>query len=91
MGMKRKFAAAVNYRTGDAAPKLLLKGHGLTAERMLQLAEEYGIYIHEDDDLASILELLDIGSCIPEAVYESFALILARLYKLNDQKRSQDR
>jgi len=80
----RKKAVALRYNPGqDAAPRVVGKGQGLLAERILAIAREYEIPIHEDPDLVELLAALDLGRLIPEELYGALAEILAFLYRLN--------
>jgi flagellar biosynthesis protein len=87
----RKKAVAMKYQPGvdgkrTEAPVVLAKGAGLIAEKILRLAEESGVYIHEDADMVEILAGLEVGSEIPEELYEAVAKVLALVYKLNRKK-----
>ncbi|MBU0729631.1 MAG: EscU/YscU/HrcU family type III secretion system export apparatus switch protein [Proteobacteria bacterium] len=80
----RKKAIAIRYDKGrDPAPKIVGKGEGLVAERILALARELGIPIHEDTDLTEILARLDLNEEIPPSTYLVVAEILAFIYRAN--------
>jgi len=80
----RKWAAALRYDPeSDRAPKLTAKGAGVLAEKIIALAREHGIHIHEDPDLAGALSLLEVNTEIPEDLYRAVAEVLAFLYRLN--------
>jgi flagellar biosynthesis protein len=82
---KRKKAVALRYdRDKDQAPVAVGKGIGLTAERIIALAREHGIPIHEDADLVEILAKLELHEQIPPAAYIAVAEILAFIYRAND-------
>ncbi len=82
--LPRKRAVALRYDAQrDAAPRIAAKGSGLLAERILELAREHGVHIHEDPDLVTILSKLDIDTAIPEDLYKAVAEILAFVYRLN--------
>lgn len=86
----RKKAVALKYqpdgKNKKTAPVVLAKGAGLLAEKILQLAKEANVYIHEDADMVEILAGLDLGSEIPEGLYEAVAKVLAVVYRLNQEK-----
>ncbi len=73
----------------DPAPRLVAKGQGHVAERILEIAREHGIHIHEDPDLVEVLAALDLGQLIPEELYEALAEILAFIYRLNRLAKPQ--
>jgi flagellar biosynthesis protein len=74
--------AALRYdHPADRAPKLVARGDGHVAERILALAREHGIPIHEDRELVDVLSRLDLEEDIPGEVYQVVAEILAFLYR----------
>jgi len=80
----RKKAVALKYdATSDPAPKVIGKGAGHLAERIISLAQEHGIPIHEDPDLAEILSRLELNQEIPPETYVLVAEILAFVYRAN--------
>ena len=81
---KRKKAAALGYESDkDKAPRLLAKGSGFVAEKILEKAAEHDIPIKEDPDFVEALSKLDIHQEIPEELYRVAAEILVEIYKLN--------
>jgi len=83
----RETAIALRYKTQhpflDSAPKLVAKGQGKLAERILELAHEHGIPIHQDPDLAAALAPLDVDTLIPPNLFQAVAIVLAGLYRAN--------
>jgi flagellar biosynthesis protein len=80
----RKKAVALRYDPGqDPAPRLVAKGQGHIAERIIQIAQEHGVHVQEDPDLVELLAALDLGQLIPEELYAALAEILAFIYRLN--------
>jgi flagellar biosynthesis protein len=74
--------AALRYdHPKDRAPKLVARGEGHVAEKILALAKEHGIPIHEDRELVEVLSRLDLEEDIPGEVYQVVAEILAFLYR----------
>lgn len=88
-GSSRPRAAALRYRPEapfqDAAPRLVAKGQGLLAERILELAKQHGVSITKDPDLLAALEPLDLGRLIPPDLFQAVAVLLAALYRANRQ------
>jgi flagellar biosynthesis protein len=81
---KQNKAAALQYRTGiDSAPTLVAKGKGLVADRIIALAKEQGIPIHEDRNMVEILSTLSLYEEIPPDLYKAVAEILAFIYKMS--------
>lgn len=82
----RKKAVALRYDQGkDAAPKMIGKGAGHFAEKLIELANEYGIPIHEDTDLVEILSRLDLYEEVPPSTYVLVAEILSFIYRTNER------
>lgn len=74
--------AALRYDTdgGDHAPKLVARGRGHTAARILELAEQHDLPVTKDPTLISILGALDVGAEIPPDLYGVIAEVLAWAY-----------
>lgn len=88
MPSKRQIAVALRYlRERDPAPRVVAKGRGELAQKILALAREHGIPVHPDADLAEVLVQLDLGKVIPEELYQALAEILAYLYRVNQRAR----
>lgn len=82
----KKKAVALRYdTTQDVAPKVIAKGTGEIAEKIIALAKEYGIPIQEDVDLVEILTKLDLNADIPPDTYLMVAEILAFIYRANNR------
>jgi len=81
----RHKAVALRYDPDDeAAPRVIAKGAGLTAERIIDVAREHNIHVHNDPELVNVLSKLDVDTLIPEALYVAVAEVLAFVYRLND-------
>jgi flagellar biosynthesis protein len=77
----RKKAAALRYtHDKDSAPRVVAKGSGVTAEKILQLAKEHNIPIKEDYNLVEVLSQLDLYQEIPPELYRAVAEILSFIY-----------
>lgn len=84
----RKRAVALRYNPGaDSAPRLVAKGRGHLAERIIALAREHGVPVQEDPDLVELLAVIEVGELVPEELYGAVAEILAFLYRLNRRAR----
>ncbi len=80
----RQKAVALRYEAErDSAPRVVAKGAGVIAERIIEVAREHGIYVHEDPDMVAVLSKLDVDTAIPEGLYKAVAEVLAFVYKLN--------
>ncbi|HDY90399.1 MAG TPA: hypothetical protein ENH82_20050 [bacterium] len=80
----RKSAAALRYKQEmDPAPRLVAKGIGKIAEKIIEAAKEAGVPIHEDPDLLALLMQLNINEMIPPEMYVAVAEVLAFIYRMN--------
>ncbi len=79
---ERQTAVALRYLQGeDDAPRVVARGQGELAARILDLARRRGIPVRRDGDLAGILSKLDLGEQIPPELYQAVAEVLAYLYR----------
>ena len=84
----RKRAAALSYDLGqDAAPRVMAKGKGFVAERIIELAREHGVPLHEDPTLVELLVKLDLGDAIPYELYQVVAEVLSFIYRIERRAR----
>ena len=80
----RRAAAALKYDAAtENAPKVIAKGRGLVAEKIIALARERGIPMREDPDLVQMLTQIDLDQAIPPSLYKVVAELLAFVYRLN--------
>jgi flagellar biosynthesis protein len=83
---ERQKAVAVRYDAeNESAPRVLAKGEGPIAERILALAREHDIPLHADRDLVHLLGALDLDVEVPPTLYKALAEVLAHLYRANEQ------
>ena len=83
----RRRAAALRYVPGEtAAPELLATGEGALAERIIALAREHGIPIHESPDLVHLLTQLPPDTAIPVELYRAVAEVIAFLLRTAEQR-----
>jgi flagellar biosynthesis protein len=69
----------------DAAPRLVAKGEGLLADRILKLARQHGIPVERDPDLLAALAPLQVDRVLPPELFKAVAIMLAALYRANGQ------
>ncbi|GAB4387908.1 MAG: EscU/YscU/HrcU family type III secretion system export apparatus switch protein [Thermodesulfovibrionales bacterium] len=81
-------AAALRYDHGeDSAPRLVAKGSGAVARKIIEAARAHGVPIREDPELVEVLASLDLYEEIPEDLYKAVAEILAFIYGLSLKAR----
>jgi flagellar biosynthesis protein len=79
----RQKAVAVKYNPEDIAPKIMAKGAGLVAERILENAKKTDVPVHKDAALVEELSKIDLGANIPPELYEVVAQILIFVSELD--------
>ncbi|WP_457678980.1 EscU/YscU/HrcU family type III secretion system export apparatus switch protein [Thermovibrio sp.] len=86
--MERKKAAALKYERGrDSAPRVVAKGEGNLAERIVSLAKESGVPIVKDERVVELLLKVDAGREIPPELYRAVAKIIAFICKITANSR----
>jgi flagellar biosynthesis protein len=84
--------AALRYDDGqEHAPRLVARGKGQTAQRILELAEQHDLPVTRDPTLVSILGALDVGAEIPPDLYGVIAEVLAWAYHTDKAAADQRR
>ncbi len=75
-------AVALSYdENKNAAPIIVASGMGYLAERIVDVAQENGVPVYEDNSLATMLTQMKLGAEIPPELYQ--AIIDIYLYFLN--------
>lgn len=75
-------AVALRYRRQqDSAPRIVAKGSGLIAQRMIEVAAKTGVQVYPDPQLTEALMSLELDSVIPEELYAVVAEVLAFVYR----------
>lgn len=78
-----KKAVALRYEAEkDTAPKVVAKGRGFIAQRIIELARQHGVPLKEDETLVEVLSKLDIYEEIPVELYKAVAEILVFVYQI---------
>jgi flagellar biosynthesis protein len=79
-----KKAAAVRYRHDqDRAPRVVAKGRGKMAEKIVAVAQAHQVPLVEDPGLVHVLEALDVDTEIPAELYRAVAEVLVFVYRMN--------
>jgi len=72
----------LRYDKERGAPRVVAKGEGNVAERIVEIARESGIPVLEDRALVSLLMEVDLGKEIPPELYKAVAKVLAYVYRI---------
>ena len=80
----RKKAAALHYdHARGGAPRVVAKGRGKMAERIVEMARQNNVPLVEDRNLVQMLEALDLNTDIPTELYQAVAEVLVFVYRMN--------
>ena len=80
--MMDKAAALAYDQVG--VPKVVAKGSGEVARKIIEQAMEYGIPIQKDEILVENLMKVEYGEEIPPQLYQVVAELLAFVYRLDN-------
>jgi len=87
MKKKPSKAVALTYDTQkDKAPRVVAKGKGYLADKIVEIAKQHDVPLYEDQNLVQVLEALDIETEIPPELYQAVAEVLAFIYRMNHKK-----
>ena len=89
---KKNKAVALRYNADkDIAPVVIASGYGTVADRIIDIAEQRGIPVFRDDSAASMLCMLEVGTEIPEELYQVVAAINVQILSIaSDLKHGTD-
>lgn len=79
----RRQAVALRYERSDDAPRVVARGYGRVAETIIERARAHDLAVYADADLVQLLAQVDLEACIPPALYQAVAELLAWLYELD--------
>lgn len=83
---KRKDAIALKYQSKfDTAPKVVAKGKGLIADKIVSRAKDFGVPIQEEPSIVEVLSNLEINQQIPKDLYNVVAEVFAFIYRADKQ------
>jgi flagellar biosynthesis protein len=74
-------AVALSY-DGKNTPKVTAKGEQQLAEQIVAAAEQAGVPLYPDPELAMILSQIPLGEEIPDNLYKAIAEVIAFAYVL---------
>lgn len=87
----RQIAIALDHDTGtEDPPRVIAKGYGELAEKILRLAFENDVKVRKDPDLAQILAAIEVDCEIPVEAFAAVAEILTYVYRANDRIRAEE-
>lgn len=83
----RALAVALQYEKGTSeAPRVVAKGRGLIAERIIAMAAEHDVVIEANPVLAEALSAVELDETIPIELYESIAVVIGYVLRIAAKK-----
>lgn len=79
------FAIALNY-DGENTPRVAAKGRGEIAQEIIDIANQHGIPLQADPDLAKLLGTIPVGDEIPRQLFVAVAEVIAFAYMLTGKQ-----
>ena len=84
-------AVAIKYdKEADQAPKVIAKGLHFKAEKIKEIAKQYGVPIMKNVPLANALFRIDVGQDVPEELYDAVAEVLNFVYALQQENEARE-
>ncbi|WP_017429041.1 EscU/YscU/HrcU family type III secretion system export apparatus switch protein [Vreelandella jeotgali] len=81
----RRQAVALAYQEHEDAPRVVAKGYGELAERIMSEASRQGIYVHDAPEIVALLMQLNIDEEIPASLYQVVAELLVWVFELSGE------
>ncbi|MEQ9637345.1 MAG: EscU/YscU/HrcU family type III secretion system export apparatus switch protein [Devosia marina] len=82
----RSLAVALHYEEGASeAPRVVAKGRGLVAEKIIALAQENGVVIEANPVLAEALSGVELDESIPIELYDAMAVVIGYVLRQTRQ------
>ncbi len=79
-------AVALKYKAyEDLAPKVIAKGKGEIAKKIIEKAKKYDVPLFQNEEMANMLLNVDVGEEIPPKMYEAVVEVFVWLYKLEEK------
>ncbi|MCL2566230.1 MAG: EscU/YscU/HrcU family type III secretion system export apparatus switch protein [Defluviitaleaceae bacterium] len=72
----KKRAVAIKYNPQDAAPKVVAKGKGHMADRIIDRAKDSNVKVYKDAELVKEFESINLDEHVPPELYEAVAKVL---------------
>jgi flagellar biosynthesis protein len=79
-------AIALHYN-GNGAPRVVAKGGGVVAERIIETARAHGVPLEENTALVAALARVELGREIPRELYIAVAHVLAFAWEVAGKKK----
>jgi flagellar biosynthesis protein len=82
---RNPLAVALHYND-NGAPRVVAKGGGDIAKRIIEVAREHGVPLEEDAALAATLSRIELGREIPRELFVAVAHVLAFAWAITGKR-----
>jgi flagellar biosynthesis protein len=84
--MLNKKAVAMKYKIyEDNAPKVIAKGKGEIAKKIIEKAKEYNVNIFQNEELTDMLMNVEVSEEIPAELYKAVVEVFIWLHKTEEK------
>lgn len=81
-------AVALQYEKGTRnAPRVTAKGRGEVARRIVEMAEDHGVTVESNRQLAEALASVPLDDTIPVELYEAAAEVIGMVLRAAEKRR----
>ena len=81
-------AVALKYKAYEEnAPKVIAKGKGEIAKKIIEKAKKFDVPLFQNEELADMLLNVEVGEEIPPKMYEAVVEVFVWLYKLEERAK----
>lgn len=85
--VQNTLAVALHYDKKNGAPRVVAKGKGTIAAKIIEVAKDNDVPIQENEVLAGALSNVELGDEIPAELYKAVAEVLIFVMKLTGRLR----
>jgi len=81
-------AVALKYKAYEEnAPKVIAKGKGEIAKKIIEKAKKFDVPLFQNEELADMLLNVEVGEEIPPKMYDAVIEVFVWLYKLEERAK----
>jgi flagellar biosynthesis protein len=85
-----KKAVALSYDSAiNNSPKVVGKGSGKLADRIIDIAKQNNLPIKEDPNLIELLSKVELDKEVPSNMYKAVAEVFKFLYEVSNKERKK--
>lgn len=82
-------AVALSYNKDDISPRVVAKGQGYVAQKILENAQSSDVPVYENAELVNELTKIDLGANIPKELYQVVAEVLVFISDIDKKEETK--